>query len=92
MCCHRFDRPRDYLLHPVSLTDRLPVFNVPLLPEDGVVALDLQAAFDQAYDSGPYRREVRYLEEAPDARLPPRQMRWTRETLANAMGRMPAWK
>ena len=38
----------------IPLTDELPDFE-----------LDLQAAFDQAYEDGPYRRRVDYREEPP---------------------------
>ncbi len=33
---------------------------IPLLPGDPEVTLDLQAVFDQAYDAGPYTRQVEY--------------------------------
>ncbi len=39
---------------------------VPLLPPEPAVLLDLQAAFDRAYDAGPYRKAVWYGEDAID--------------------------
>ncbi|MFI5458620.1 MAG: DUF4058 family protein [Isosphaerales bacterium] len=58
---HRFNRPNDYFVYPIQLEQRLPAIKVPLLPGDPDVTLDLQAVFDQAYDAGPYSREVDYV-------------------------------
>src|SRR5690606_25159681 len=58
VCVHRADRSDDYLIYPILMTNSLPVIEIPLLPEDGVVALPLQPAFNQSYDGGPYRREI----------------------------------
>jgi hypothetical protein len=91
VCCHRFDRPSDYLLNPIPLAEKLPPVSVPLLPADGSVTLDLQMAFDQAYDSGPYRREVHYLDEPPDAQLADEQLRWARSVVEQKFGQPPAW-
>jgi hypothetical protein len=60
VCAHWYNRPRDYLVYPVRLEERLPEIAVPLLPEDPPVALDVQAVFERCYDTGPYRRRVRY--------------------------------
>jgi hypothetical protein len=43
-----------------SLTDRLPTIPVPLLPEDGDVALDLQATFDSVYERAGYDYTLKY--------------------------------
>jgi hypothetical protein len=83
---HRFDRPQDYFLHPLRLGDNLPTVAVPLLPDDGSVALDLQAAFTKAYDSGSFSREVRYLEQPPDIALTSEQAAWARGILSKALG------
>ncbi|MFO0893078.1 MAG: DUF4058 family protein [Isosphaeraceae bacterium] len=57
---HRFDRPSDFLVYTIRLSECLPVIAIPLLPGDPDVSLDLQAVFEQAYDVGPYRKEVAY--------------------------------
>jgi Protein of unknown function (DUF4058) len=57
---HRYDRPKEYLVYPIRVGERLPVIDVPLLAEDPAVLLDLQTAFDRAYDAGPYRKRIRY--------------------------------
>jgi hypothetical protein len=50
----------DYELYPIPLRNRLPRIRVPLRPDDADVTLDLQAAFDRAYDSGPYPQRIDY--------------------------------
>lgn len=62
VCVHQFDNLEDYFVYPVQLPDRLPEIAVPLLPSDGAVVLDLQAVLDRCYDTGPYRRRVRYAD------------------------------
>lgn len=53
-------------LFPAYLEKRLPVIGVPLRPAESDVALDLQFAFQEAYDSGPYRRgAVDYSQQPP---------------------------
>jgi Protein of unknown function (DUF4058) len=78
---HRCDRPREYVVYPIRLGDRLPVIDVPLLAEDPSVLLDLQAAFDRAYDAGPYRKRIRYGEDAIDPPLEPEQVEWAKTLL-----------
>jgi hypothetical protein len=43
-----------------TLRDRLPTLPVPLLPEDGDAALDLQSAFDAVYDRAGYDYSLKY--------------------------------
>jgi len=73
---HRFNRPNDYFVYPIQLEQRLPAIKIPLRPGDPDVTLDLQAVFDQAYDAGPYSREVDYDEDAVVPPLRPDQLRW----------------
>jgi len=76
VCVHRFNRPKDYFVYPISLEDRLPLIKIPLLPADPDVTLDLQTVFDHAYAAGPYGREVDYDEDAVVPPLRPAQARW----------------
>ncbi len=46
----------DFEVFPIRLEDTLPCIPVPLRKEEAEVPLDLQYAFDQAFDSGPYAR------------------------------------
>lgn len=78
---HRFDRPRDFLVYPIRLGQRLPVLMIPLLPGDPEVPLDLQAAFDRTYDGGPYRRAIHYGEDRIRPSLKPEQAEWVRSIL-----------
>jgi hypothetical protein len=73
---HRFDQPRDFLLYPIPLVQKLPVIAIPLLPADPDVMLDLQAVLDRAYDAGPYSREVDYGADPVVPRLRPEQAKW----------------
>jgi len=84
VCVHRFDRREDYFVYPILLTDRLPTIDVPLLPGDEPAAVDLQAVFERCYDTGPYRRRVRYAENAPTPPLSAELAAWATERLRAA--------
>ncbi len=45
-----------YQVFPIGLREWLPCISVPLKEGEDEVTLDLQLAFNRAYDSGPYRR------------------------------------
>lgn len=81
ICVHRFDNLEDYFVYPILLAQRLPVFAIPLLPGEGAVSADLQAVFDRCYDTGPYRRRVRYAEPMPGLPLSPSQAQWAIQVL-----------
>jgi hypothetical protein len=85
---HRFDRFEDFLVYPIRLEERLPEIDIPLLPGDPKVPIDLQAAFDRAYDTGPYRRRIRYAEITPAPALRPDQAEWAARIL-QAAGMLP---
>ena len=73
---HRFDRPKDYLVYPIRLEQRLPTITVPLLPDDPAVLLDLQAAFNRTYEAGPYRKAIWYAKDPIEPPLRPEQAAW----------------
>jgi hypothetical protein len=89
VCVHRFDNLEDYFVYPIQLPQALPVIEVPLLPDDPPVRLDLQAVFNRAYDTGPYRRRVRYTAPVPPPSLTDSQAAWVRQTLRDK-GLLPA--
>lgn len=89
VCVHRYDRLDDYLVYPILLHQRLPVFPVPLLHGDPAVPLDLQAVLDRVYDTGQYRRRVPYAARPPVPPLRPEQAAWA-EQLLRGQGLMPA--
>jgi hypothetical protein len=78
---HRFDRPKEFLVYPIRLEKRLPVITVPLLPADPPVRLDLQAAFDRAYDAGPYRKAIWYGQDSIEPPLKLEQAAWAATTV-----------
>jgi hypothetical protein len=77
----RFDRPKEFLVYPISLPQRLPEIAIPLLPGDPEVPLDLQAIFDRAYDGGPYGREIEYGKDPIRPRLSSEQAEWAAAVL-----------
>ncbi|MDR3635755.1 MAG: DUF4058 family protein [Isosphaeraceae bacterium] len=78
---HRFDRFEDYVVYPIRLAEPLPAIEIPLLPGDSDVWIDLQTLFDRAYDTGPYRRRVRYAGGLPVPPLRPDQAEWATQRL-----------
>ncbi|MGP0069826.1 MAG: DUF4058 family protein [Isosphaeraceae bacterium] len=78
---HRFNRPKEFLIYPIPMTRRLPEIGIPLLPGDPDVPLDLQAAFDRAYDAGPFGREIEYGKDPIVPRLKPEQAEWAASLL-----------
>ncbi|MBY0522643.1 MAG: DUF4058 family protein [Gemmataceae bacterium] len=60
VCLRPFDDWENFRVYGFRLESCLPEIEVPLLPGHGSVCLDLQGVFNRCYDSGPYRRRVRY--------------------------------
>jgi hypothetical protein len=56
--------PRDAIVWPIRLTDRLPVVGVPLRDGDPEVPLDLQAAVDAAVERGSFDLDADYSADA----------------------------
>jgi len=81
---HRFNLPRNHFVYPIGLQHRLPVIEIPLLPEHPSVLLDLQAAFNRAYDAGPYRKRILYGEDPIEPPLEPEQAEWVKAILPSA--------
>lgn len=81
VCIHRWHRFGDFAVYTIPLEEKLPTIDIPLLPQDPSVAIDLQAVFDRCYDTGPYRRRVRYAELTPQPELSPARLVWARERL-----------
>lgn len=81
VCIRRFDAPNDYLVYPIRLEERLPVIDVPLLPADPPVSLDLQALLDRCYDAGAYGQRVEYGQMRVVPPLRPEQAEWAARVL-----------
>jgi hypothetical protein len=82
VCTHCFDRRMEYDVFPFELPEKLPVIQIPLLPEDGRVDVDLQAVFNRCYETGAYPREVNYASEPPPPALSPERLAWVKSVLA----------
>lgn len=81
VCIKHFDNLEDYFVFPIRLTEPLPKLPIPLLPGDGTVPLDLQAAFDRAYEVGPYRFRVPYVASVPAPALSDERVAWVKKVL-----------
>lgn len=68
---------RQSRVYGFTVRDPLPRVELPLLPGDDPVALDLPLAFSRAYDSGPYAKVVDYAGEA-EPPLSPDDAAWAR--------------
>lgn len=82
VCIHRWNKFGNFAVYTIGLEEKLPTIDIPLLPKDPPVAIDLQAVFDRCYDTGPYRRRVRYAELTPLPELSPARLAWARDRLA----------
>jgi hypothetical protein len=80
---HGFDDIETFRVYPMHLEEPLATIEVPLLPGDGAVLLDLQAVFDRCYDAGPYSREIDYSESQVVPALGADQAVWVTEILRN---------
>ena len=83
VCIHRFDNLEDYFVYPIQLAAPPPEIAVPLLPGDGDVRLDLQAAMNRAYDAGPYRREIDYAQDKMTPPLRPPLAKWAKSVVSS---------
>jgi hypothetical protein len=81
---HRSDRFEDFFVYPVRLAEPLPEVAIPLLPGDPEIPVDLQAILNRAYDTGPYRRRIHYLDAKPVPSLDPEQQAWVEALLRDA--------
>jgi hypothetical protein len=84
VCIHHFDNIEDYFVYPIRLEERLPEIAIPLLPGDPPVPADLQTVFERCYDTGPYRRRIRYHESSPVPPLEPARSEWAARLLAKS--------
>ena len=82
---HPFDDDdvETYYVYPMNLKEPLATIEVPLLPGDAAISLDLQVVFDRCYDAGPYAREVDYGESQIIPPLDANQAAWATAMLQN---------
>jgi hypothetical protein len=73
----------EHEVYRVTVRNRLPRLRIPLRPESPDAVLDLQHAFDQVYDSGPYPDRVDYS-SPPVPPLSAQDDAWADQLLRNA--------
>ncbi len=84
VCVHCFHRLEEFYVYPFTVRDLFPEIAVPLLPQHGGVALDLQQVFQRCYDTGPYHRRVRYGEAPIEPPLAEPHAQWAAGLLRQA--------
>ena len=72
----------DYELYPIRLEESLPCIAVPLREGEAEVPLDLQYAFQNAYDGGPYARGAVDYDEPVDPPVDPDRQAWLTACIA----------
>ncbi|MGC8639518.1 MAG: DUF4058 family protein [Isosphaeraceae bacterium] len=81
VCVHAYNEAEVFQVYPMQLEEPLATLEIPLLPEDSPVLLDLQTVFKRCYDAGPYAREIDYGALALVPPLDPDQAAWARSLL-----------
>lgn len=91
-------KPWDYLVnvtrsgqeecevYPIPLQSRLPRIRIPLRPDSPDAVLDIQAAFDRVYDSGPYPDRLDY-NQPPKPTLSEDDAAWAERLLSRSGAR-----
>lgn len=75
---------RSFQVFPIHLPKPLPVIAVPLREGEREVPLDLQYAFQQTYDRGPYRRGAVNYDSPQNPPLPETLRPWASELIRRA--------
>ncbi len=75
-------------VYAVALQSRLPRISIPLAADDGDVVADLQAAFTQRWDEGPYP-EILFYDGPPPGPMTAEDVAWCEDLLREAGYRTP---
>ena len=67
-----------------DMTLPLPSIRIPLREGMDGIDVDLQAAFNKVYDSGPYDRGAVDYDQPPEPPLPPKLVKWAEDCLRKA--------
>jgi len=73
---HAFDDFESFFVYPIFLEEPLPAIDIPLLPSDPAVTVDLQTVFNRCYETGPYSREIDYVRDSITPPLSANQAAW----------------
>jgi hypothetical protein len=77
------DRP-EADLYSFNLQDPIPVFNLPLQPEDVPIAIDLAHLLQEVYEQGCYDLQINYQSVLPD--LSPADVDWVKQVVDRSVG------
>jgi len=81
VCVHRMDQKDKNYVYPWLLEMPLPSIQIPLVPGDPMIKVDLQPLLDACYDQGLYERRVHYRTSKPKPPLTKTQQKWADKTL-----------
>jgi hypothetical protein len=73
------------VLYSFGLRDRIPLFFLPLKPEDPALAVDLQPLFHEVYDQGNFDLRVDYDQPVPEPALSDDDQVWVQQ-ITTALG------
>lgn len=73
-----------FLIYPIRLSEPLPVIEIPLLPTDPGVSVDLQSAYRRAVDDGRFPLRTRYDGPPPPPPLTAEELAWLKTTLESS--------
>jgi hypothetical protein len=88
VCIMLVGAPRQFLVAPIKLADKLPAIPIPLDPGVPPITVDLQRVFDRCYDEGGFDRIAKYDRKQPDPQLTPEQQTWA-EGILRSKGVLP---
>jgi Protein of unknown function (DUF4058) len=80
-CVHRCDRWDEFTVNAWRLEMPLRTVEVPLLPGDPPVKIDLQPVLNRCYDTGHYDRQLAYGTVQPEPPLTSAQWEWAEKIL-----------
>jgi hypothetical protein len=79
---HRMDHPRKAYLYPCTVRQPIPIFSLPLLPDDEEPRIDLGRLLHEVYDRARYRLIIDYTKPT-EPPLNEADRVWAAELLAN---------
>lgn len=85
ICVRHFERPAEFQIYSIRLTEPLPAIEVRLPTKRPGIALDLQAVFQRCYDAAQYNRQVDYRRDSIDPPLTAEQAAWVRKRLEETL-------
>ena len=81
VCVHMMDQRDRCLVHAWNLEVRLPAIEIPLLPGDSPITIDLQPILDECFEASGYQPRMRYRKWKPKPRFTREQNAWAEKIL-----------